>query len=265
MKKKVCFKTWCTDNHRDIIGIEQLTNQLKHFHPDIPHFIYGDKEMEEDSKKFPWAEPRVMMPISMMRYIDDYELVIHIDGDSTIVGPLDELINAEYDAAGVRNNHFGGGAGWGSIITIPEVPWNKFLNVGLNAVRSKEFLLDWVEGCRIGCQTPGWDDENNEYNRHFFKEKYKTVIIDDVGSNISYGLTNVFGRETHWDSWKGLYVRDGEIYQINPIGEEVKVKILHMAGGGGAKAQVFQGRTMREWLHGWVQPEVSEYIKNIES
>jgi hypothetical protein len=262
MKKKVCFKTWCSDGYRKIIDIEKLTKQLNYFHPDIPHFIYGDKEMAEDSYKFPWAREVVMMPISMMKYIDDYELVIHIDGDSTIVGPLDELINSDYDAAGVRNNHFGNGAGCHASITIPEVPWDKFLNAGLNALRSKEFLLEWLEGCK---HLPWWDNEQTEYNRHFFKEKYKTIIIDDVGSNLSYGVSNVFGTNTHWDSWKDLYIKNGEMYQINPIGEEVKVKVLHMAGGGDVKAQVFQGKTMRQWIHEWVKPEVSEYIKMIES
>jgi len=262
---KICFKTWVTDNYRDIIDIDKLTNQLKYYHPDIPHFIYGDKETNEDKSKYPWMWPGVMMPVSAMRYADEYDLVIHVDGDSTIVGPLDELIVGDFDVASVKNNHFGGGAGMGSIITIDGVPWDKFLNVGLNATRGKEFLSEWLEGCKNGTINGNWDDENNELNRYFFKDKFKSKILDDVGSGVSYGLTNVFGTHTHWDSWKNLYLKDGEVYQLNPLGEEVKVKVLHMAGGGQAKKNVFQGQNMREWLNNWVSPEVSEYIKKISN
>lgn len=262
---KVCFKTWVTDNYRDVIGIQSLTNQLKYYHPDIPHFIYGDKEMDEDRDKYPWMWLGAMMPISAMKYVNDYDLIIHIDGDSTIVGPLDELIKGDYDVASVRNNHFGGGSGCHGSITIDDIPWDKFVNAGLNATKGKEFLTEWLEGCKNGSINGGWDDEQNELNRHFFKEKYNSKILDDVGSGVSYGLTNVFGTRTHWDSWKDLYMKDGEVHQLNPLGGEVKVKVLHMAGGGQAKKNVFNGQNMRDWLINWVNPEVSEHIKKISN
>lgn len=262
---KICFKTWVTENYKENLDINKLTQQLKYYHPDIPHFLYSDKEMEEDREKYPWMWFAVMMPISAMKYVDDYDLIIHIDADSTIVGPLDEVILGDYDVASVRNNHFGGGAGANSLITIDTIPWDKFLNVGLNATKGKEFLLEWLEGCKKGTLSGNWDDENNELNRHFFKEKYKSKILDDVGSGVSYGLTNVFGTQTHWDSWKNLYMKNGEVFQLNPLGEEVKVKVLHMAGGGQAKKNVFKGQNMRQWLNNWVNPDVAEHIKKISN
>jgi hypothetical protein len=267
---RICFKTWITDSHKDSLGIKELTNQLKYFHPDIPHILYGDKEMVEDRDKYPWMGFGNMYPISAMKYVNDFDLIIHIDGDSTVVGPLDEVIKGDYDVASVRNNHFGKGAGKGGIITIDNIPWDKFINVGLTAIRvdkpnGLKFLNEWLDGCRSGVLNGGWDDENNEFNRHFFNKEYDYNILDDVGSNVSYGLTNVFGKQTHWDSWKSLYMKNGEVYQKNPLGEEVKVKVLHMAGGGNAKRDVFKGRKMRQWLNEWVSPEVREHINKISN
>ena len=267
---RICFKTWITDNHKDSLGIQELTNQLKHFHPDIPHIIYGDKEMAEDMGKYPWMRLGAMYPISAMKYVDDYDLIIHIDGDTTIVGPLDEVIKGDYDVASVRNNHFGGGAGKDGVITINDIPWDKFINVGLTAIRvdkpnGRKFLEEWLEGCHKGVVGGNWDDENNEFNRYFFNEEYDYKILDDVGSGVSYGLTNVFGTHTHWDSWRGMYLKDGEVCQKNPLGEEVKVKVLHMAGGPFAKKAVFGGKTMRDWLNGWVTSEVRDYIIKISN
>jgi len=266
---KICFKTWVTDDLKNKIQIEQLTNQLKYYHPDIPHLIYGNKEMEKNKEKYPWMWLGSMMPVSTMEYVDEYDLIIHIDGDSTIVGPLDELIEGDYDVASVRNNHFGNGCGMNKSITIENIPWDKFLNVGLNAIRTdkkggREFLNEWLNGCRNGSVNGGWDDENNELNRHFFKDKYDSKILDDVGTGVSYGVNNIFGTRTNWDSWRDLYMKNGEVYQINPIGEEVKVKILHMAGGH-HKYTVMGGKLMRDWLLDWVRPDVAEHIKKISN
>ena len=60
-------------------------------------------------------------------------------------------------------------------------------------------------------------------------------------------------------------MKNNEVYQLNPKGEEVKVKVLHMAGGPGAKENVFRGKNMRDWLIDWVNPEVAKHIKKISN
>jgi len=274
---RICFKTYITENYKDIYNINKLTNQLKYFHPDIPHILYSDNEIAEDKIKYPWMGPYSMFPISTMKYANEYDLIIHIDGDTTIVGPLDEIIKGDFDVASVRNNHFGRGAGRDNLITIDDIPWDKFINVGLTAIRvdkpnGLKFLHEWLEGCHKGTVSGRWDDENNEFNRHCYKKEYNFKILDDNGSGVSYGINNVFGGRckqtglftlgTHWESWKDLYVKNNELYQINPLNEEVKVKVLHMAGGG-AKQEVLKNKTMRNWLNDWVPSEVKTYIEKI--
>lgn len=250
----------------DWYGIQGLINSTRYFHPDIPHVIFTDDHIVKAREKYPWLDMNCLLPISMMEYIDDYDLVIHIDADSTVTGSLDSLIEGDYDACGVRNNHFGGGCvNQPHPIVIDNISWDKFLNVGCIGITNREFLEEYLDGCKKGAplKNKGWDDENNEYNRIFYSGKYKTKILDDVGSNVSYGLTNAFGQETYWDSWKDMYINNNELYQINPVGDEVKVKILHMAGGHRLRTSILSNQTMRQWLANFVQPEVREYLQKV--
>ena len=33
--KKIAISTWCTDDYVDYLGVEQLTNSIKYFHPEV--------------------------------------------------------------------------------------------------------------------------------------------------------------------------------------------------------------------------------------
>lgn len=35
MTKKIAVTTWVTDDYREYIGVEELKNSFKYFHPDI--------------------------------------------------------------------------------------------------------------------------------------------------------------------------------------------------------------------------------------
>lgn len=260
---KNIFVTWCTDDYKDKLGIDILTKQLNYFHPNIKHIIIDTKKTEELRKKYPWAKSHHMMPICMIEYFDEYDSVIYIDADTTIVGNLNEVFDENYEIMCVRNYALNGQAG----ITPPNeciVPCgfntNNFINAGFNVIKSKKIVEEWLNNC---SKLTIYDDEQNELNRIFNSGKYKTKILDDLNTKVSYGVSNVFGLETHWDSWKNLYIKNNEIYQMSPLGEEIKIKVLHMAGGGYAKDSIFRGKNMREWLSEWLPIDVVEYIKYI--
>ena len=260
---KAVFTTWCTNDYTEMIGLKELTNQLKYFHPNVPHIIINSEKENELKDKYPWALPQHMMPISMIEYFDDYDTVIHIDGDSTVTGELEHIFDTSYDVMCVRNYTLIGQCGF----TPPEkcvVPagfnTNNFMNAGFVVINSKEFVGEWLNNCSKLNRN---DDEQNELNRIFNSGKYKGKILDDFNTGLSYGMTNVWGNETHWDSWKNLFIEDDKLKQINQLGEKINVKILHMAGGGDSKKEVFKGKKMREWLSEWVSPEVSNYLNKI--
>jgi hypothetical protein len=58
---------------------------------------------------------------------------------------------------------------------------------------------------------------------------WKTKIIDPMESNVYYGISNLYGGNTHWDSWMGIQLIENELILNNK-----KVKVLHHGGGHGA-------------------------------
>jgi hypothetical protein len=207
MNKKIAISTWCTDDYQHFLGLQELINSIKFFHPEIECVVYDSNKTQHINQKYPWATWYQMMPPTMIDLIDEYDMVIHVDADSTVVGPLDEIILGDFDVACVRNYTHKGSCGttsFESIISFPHlVPGgfntNNFMNAGLVATTSKEFILDWMEANKTG---PSNSDENMELNKIINSGKYKLKILDDIGSKVSYGLTNVWGTNTHWDSWK---------------------------------------------------------------
>ena len=267
---KAVFSIYCTDDYRDFMGLNKLINSLNYFHPDVPVIIFDDEKIKKAKQKYPFLKKNKpqspnqgLYPLSCLENTEEFDLVIHIDADSTITGDLNGIMFGDFDIAVVRNNHFGKGAGNGKIITIEGVPWDKFCNAGLVAFTNKQAINDWFINCKNGIESGNWDDENNELNRLCFiqNSKYKIKVLDDIETKVSYGLTNVFGKQTHWDSWKDLYIKNEELYQINPLGNEVKIKVLHLAGG--AKLKSLNNSSMRQWLNSWVSPEIKIFLEKI--
>jgi hypothetical protein len=268
MNKKIAISTWCTDNYQHFLGLQGLINSIKYFHPEIECVVYDSNKTQYINQKYPWATWIKMMPPTMIDLFDDYDMVIHVDADSTIVGSLDEVLLGDFDVACVRNYTHKGSCGttpFQSILSSPHlVPGgfniNNFMNAGFVATTSKEFVLDWMEANRICAHD---SDEQMELNRIINTDKYKVKVLDDIGSGVSYGVSNIWGTTTHWDSWKKLYVKNDKLYIINELEEEIEVKVLHVAGGGDMKRIMFGTSTMREWLNNWVPNDVKEYLNNI--
>lgn len=255
--KKIVFSTWCTDDYVDKVNLEGLKNSLKYFHPDIPHVIYDTKETERLKSTYSGVEAYYMMPFTCMELAEDFDMVIHIDADSTVTGPLTELLEANEDIIGVRNNNSFGKAGCSNLITLPGIPPYEFLNAGLVGSNNKQFWQDWKTiNQTIGDSCDG--HENDTLCMLFQSGQYTTKILDPLGTEVSYGLSNVWGTEHHWESWKDLYVKDDKLMLDDPnTGKTMHVKVMHQAGGS---ASVYP---MRPWMDSLFTDDVKEYFKKI--
>ena len=200
-----------------------------------------------------------MMPPTCIELTEDYDMVIHIDADSTVTGPLTELLESDAEIIGVRNNNSFGKAGCHGGITIGTIPVFDFLNAGLVGSNGKRFIKEWGETCQeVGHQLDG--GEQDVLNLMFQSKKYSTELLDPLVTNVSYGQSNVWGTETHWDSWKDLYVKDGQLMLDDPNTKiSMEIKVMHQAGGG---ASVYP---MRPWMDSLFTDEVKEYFRKITS
>jgi len=283
MTKKIAVTTWVTDDYVEYIGLNELKNSFKYFHPDIDFFVFDTKRTSEARDKDPWLNPVWMMPPSCLPFVEDYDMVVHIDGDCVVTGPLTELFESEEDLIGVRNNNSYNKASSHRGITIAHlppfgngspIPIQKFINAGLIASNNKEFWYDWhdlnKEAYRIKTEVDpyfhGLGDEQDTLNQIFHSGKYTSKIIDAMETGLSYGLSNTWGEETHWDSWKSIYVKDDGLYLDDPIsGTPMHIKVMHQAGGSLAAELNKRHGGFRNWMKTVVKNETLEYIIEITS
>ena len=285
MSKKIAVVCWVTDDYVDYIGLNELKNSFKYFHPDIDFIVFDSAMTEKAKEKDPWLNPVWMKPPCAFPFVDDYDMVVQIDGDCVITGPLTELFESDEDVIGVRNNNSFNKASKGPDgITITHLtPWGDgskipiqgFVNAGLVAVNRKEFWEEWhwvnQNAERVKREMDpyhhGLGDEQDTLNQLFhFKKKYTSKVIDAMGTNVSYGLSNTWGEETHWDSWKDLYVENDCLYLDDPVdGAKMKVKVLHQAGGSAAAELNKSSGGLREWMKPVMSTEAINYINKITS
>ena len=290
MTKKVAISTWCTDDYVDLIGLDKLHNSIKHFHPEIDHVIVDSKMTKEIEKEIPWMKNIWMMAPSCLPLANDYDMVIHLDGDAVVTGPLDEMINSTAEIIGVRNNNSLNQAGAHGGITIrhmapfgdgSDIPLQGFINAGMIAAQGKDFWEDWhdvnsqvADVTNKGYYNPGWGDENDTLNQIFHSDKYNSEVIDPIGSGVSYGLSNVWGTgNNHWESWSQIYVKDDRLYLNDMIkegwnmvqGDPMCIKVLHQAGGSIAAELNRSAGGFRNWMKTVVSDEVKDYLEVIEN
>ena len=281
MIKKIAVTTWVTDDYREFIGAQELENSFKYFHPDIDFFVFDTKLTNEAKQKDPWLNPVWMMPPSCLPFVEDYDMVVHIDGDCVVTGPLTELFESGEDLIGVRNNNSFNKASSHRGITIAHlppfgdgtlIPVQNFINAGLIASNNKQFWYDWHElnreAYRIKTEINpcyhGLGDEQDTLNQIFHSGRYTSKIIDAMGAGLSYGLCNTWGENTHWDSWDQLYVENDCLYLDDPVdGARMNVKVLHQAGGSLAGELNRKHGTFRNWLKETLKGDVLNYVNKV--
>jgi len=276
--KKVAVGTWCTDDYIDYIGIESLSNSIKYFHPEIVHEICDSYLTTKLQEAHPWMQPVWMMAASKLDYLDEYDMIIHLDGDCVVVGPLDELISSSEDIIGTRNNNSMGRASAGgpkghqtyhNYITGLDlfgnmIDWSNFINAGVVGVNNLNVWKVWHRlNFLSAINQLNYDDEQATLNALFHNNDFTNKIVDSKESDVFYNVSSSWGNEypNHWDSWKELYIKDDGLY-LNDFGtnKPKRVKVLHQAGGDAATEINKKFGGFRKWLEYILPSEVNEYI-----
>ena len=250
---KVVFTSHCQDDWYEGVGARKLKNSARYFHPDIPMHICGNNIISEMKAKYPWSSWYTFDPLIAEYFINDYDMLVHIDADSIITGPLDELLVGDFDIAGVRNNNDRGQTSCTGGVWCSQTPGvsliYKSLNAGLIASTSKAF---WEE-FKYRNQSEGKNHPFGEqcvFNRIFYEGKYRAKMLDPVEANVYYGTSQqICDRGVLESAWKRLYMQDGELYS-----DEKKVKIIHNANGHRIPKLQYQG---------WVNPDVRDFLDKI--
>lgn len=294
MNKKIIVSTWCTDDWQESFGIEPLEKTFKHFHPDIKFDIIGTAEtkkvIEEYSyieecmthEEVPWfmrGKTELFLTAPLVYNLkNSYDMIVHIDADSVVLGDLSEIFQSKEDVIGVKNTSplgtWGCNPGSDRIhpFTGQVIGNHDFPNMGMWAINSMEFIDDWIEYNKNILTNPSipipsrlrdaLGDENDTFSWLFHSGKYSTKMMDkNPAISGYYGCSVSWGTETNWDTWKSFYVKDGKVYFMDPtVNEEIQVKLLHLAGGGGKE----KGNTpFMETLKEKLSSEVFDFIEAI--
>lgn len=225
---KIAFCTHVSDNWYHSVGAHKLSQSIKYFHPDIDFYCFGDKQLNELFNIHTNVNWNTVHPFVSYQLINDYDMVVHFDADSMVVGKLNELLditNLDFDVIGVRNNNDFNKAGKDNPITNPGQDPQKYLNAGLVAITNKSFIEQWMmNNIKFGNQMPF--QEQTVLN--FMTDNWKVKILDPIDSDVYYGISNLYGNNTHWDSWMDINLVNNELILNNK-----KVKVLHHGGGHG--------------------------------
>lgn len=283
--KKILVSTWCTDDYSELLGVEKLANSIKYFHPEVDHVIFDTKMTEQIHTEMPWMKPIWMMAATCLPFVEEYDMVVHLDADAVVTGPMTEFFESEEDIIGVRNNNSldkASGHDFGITIThLPpfgngqQIPIQNFINAGMIGANSRQFWYDWhnlnIEAARIKTEVNpyahGIGDEQDTLNQIFNSDMYNTKIVDAMGSNVSYGISNHWGKnDNHWESWSQIYVKDDRLYLDDPkTGKPMCIKVMHQAGGHAAAQLNRAAGGFRGWLSSVVSNEVNDYLNEVQN
>lgn len=245
---KVAFCTHVSDSWYYSVGAHKLAKSAQYFHPEVDFYCFGDKQLNELFSIHPNINWNTVHPFVSYQLIDLYDMVVHFDADSMIVGKLDELLNPtnlDFDIIGVRNNNDFNKAGKDNPITNSGLDPQKYLNAGLVAVTNKSFVEKWMQSnVEYGNNMPF--QEQTVLN--ILADDWKTLIVDPKDSDVYYGISNLYGNNTHWDSWNEIQLFNRELILNNK-----KVKVLHHGGGHNATKLDFN----------LFNPNVRDYLTSI--
>lgn len=235
---KVAFCTHVSDDWYIPGGARNLERSFRYFHPDIEFITFKSKDLDPMFKAgWNWVTMNAAITATIAK---NYELIIHMDADSLVVSKLDEVLEANYWTAGVRNNNDLGLAGaMGSAVGLGKkggvnqgVAPKDYWNAGFIASTDPSFWDLWKErNKREAEQYPFYEQDilNLIVKEHRASKVCRT--LDPIEGKLYYGLSSHFQTQedkSHWGSWKKINM-DGQRLMLN--GKQIKV--LHQAGGSG--------------------------------
>lgn len=202
-----------------------MKNSLRKFHTEeeLPLALIGPDQLAKnpDSMFFYRATP-----IIGNQFLNEgFETVIKLDCDQIITGKLNHIWeNTDYDVAVVQNGNPRESR------DRPVYIWNisptYYVNCGLVAMRSKEFVQHWLKLC---------------YSEHFDQYQYREQDLLNI--LVSYGNYKVrfLDKSNRWHGliskgyWINTELREGKLILPKndewPKDEDKEIVCLHWAGG----------------------------------
>ena len=233
LKDKIVFTV---ADERNMPYAMLLQKSFKHFHSNVEFRIYPPANIPDF---FYLATPFIAKDL-----IKEYSLVVKIDADSVITGPLDEVFNdTSYDLGVVLNNNR-----LEPPVTCLNIPPQMYANCGFVAMRKREVVDHWWSLC----------------NRYFFKQfQYREQDLLNIIINYGFYNTMCFDNGSNWyglvskSEWGRFEVKAGKL--VCPSDEKYNqtqktVCAIHAAGGN----------VPNKWnWYKQFKPEVVNYLKNI--
>lgn len=202
---------------------KMMEKSFKHFHPDIPLFIYGDKEIKETGIPTPDFF-YLSTPYYARKLIKEYDQVIKIDADSLITAPLEIIDNPEeFDVAVVYNwTH----DTYSENVKVWDVTPMGYINNGFVVFRNEELINHIWKLCTSIFFNNYQFREQDMLNIVCYYGNYKVKLLDIEDS--WYGLRSK-------SEWNKAIMRDGKIVipksPTNFPDRDKIIRCIHFAGG----------------------------------
>jgi hypothetical protein len=245
---KTCFFTILQGNYASCIEYELFEKSFKHFHPDIPLFVVGDKEIQELMNENSSLDLYKIKATAAKLFYDEYDLVVNIDADHFIFSRLDEILAGDYEVAAPSNyNNYENvslsiNSYRNNIYNI--VPELKYVQAGLIASTSKEFWKTYERASLLHANNMTCRDNDVlnlvlQFGNFDFKLLDGGWALDDPNRKAFYGCSSL-----------GI---ENECVLINnsPHLRNIPLKCYHVARGGNKPKfnQLFNSE-ITKWLYG---------------
>jgi hypothetical protein len=246
---KIAFTTYVSDEKIVYFGALKLMVSFYKFHPDIPLFVFTNKEINHECSKYKNINWYYMNPVICKKVAEKFDLVVHLDADTIITDRLTEVLDGDYEVATVRNNNDFHRAG-----AMPPLTLNNridpliYANCGLVASRRKDFWDQWIE-YNYQYFNKFELHEQDVMNLLLSEGKYQVKLLDPIDKPLYYGISNSYGFNNPWESWKEIEIINNKLYLNGKL-----IKALHNAGGSWSEKLNIDKMFL---------PEVAKHIKKI--
>jgi hypothetical protein len=240
---KTVFFTIIGDSHYAGCRTDEFIKSFKHFHPDIDLVLFRQNDIDETFSKDSRINFYNSKATFAKKLYNDYELVVNIDADHLILGPLNEILEGNYDVSIPANYNalVNCGIGTNTYAFNPYVdadlnvfskntliPFEKYIQGGLIASTSKLFW-DQYEYASLNYSHLFGNKENDVLNILCHMLPYDIKVLEghweytNSDFNCYYGCSSL-GRENQIVVNNGKLELDGK-----------PVKAYHFARGGNNK------------------------------
>lgn len=227
---KTIAYTWVKDY---VAMARDMRASLHKWHPDLDLRVFTWAECEQivRAEKVP---PGQLFAALGQRLAKDHDLVIHIDADILVTGPLDRVLVGDFDVAGVRANPDQGVPPLYSQftrlnrITGEYTSTSHELNAGFFAVRNAAFWEEWIR-TNIRYAADVTMGEQDTFNDLCWAYRYECKVLDPPGVPEYWGTSTQWGKK-YLESWGDLRVVGDTLRLRSFAGADKRVHMLHLAG-----------------------------------